>query len=439
MLSPDRVAQLNQLDFQWDPLANIWDSMHEKLLAFHQEHRHCNVPLRYIPDRQLGTWVRSLRDSYKEGRLGLTPERIARLDALGFIWDVPAARWQEVYESLKSFRKKHGHCNVSPVNKTNPDLGSWVTVQRKRRKMDKLPPERISQLDELGFEWNRSDAVWDESWNTMYEAAKRFHAQHDHLDVPRTSAESMQLNVWIARQRTSLRRGRRLTKGQIAKLNLLGFNWNPGPEKWERQYAALLEYRKKYGDCGVPEQCDEFPDLYQWLARQRRAYRIRRLPKARFEKLELIGFCWDHFAAQWEEMYKALVAFRNTNGHCNVPNRFSVNRSLGSWIQSQRKNYNGVRLSADRIGRLNAIGFDWSPIDTEFDERFDELRKFREKNGHCRVPAHYPKHLRLGHWVANLRNRRKLGRLTGEQVARLNAIGFDWNPPIGGRRPVRRP
>jgi hypothetical protein len=431
VLSPDREAQLNQLDFHWDPLADVWDSMYKRLLGFHQEHGHCNVPLRYAPDRQLGTWVRSLRDSYKGQKL--IPERISRLDAMGFIWDPLESRWQEMYEAIKDFRKRHGHCNVSA---SAPALGAWVNIQRKAYRNGKLPADRISQLEALGFEWNRSDAVWDESWSQMYEAAKQFYVKHGHLKVPSNSMESKELYHWLARQRSHLHQGRQLTKDQIAKLNLLGFIWNPAQETWETQYAALLEYRKKHGDCAVPEKCEEFPDLHQWLHRQRSAFRIGQLPKAHFEKLESVGFCWDPFAAQWEEMYKALVAFRDANGHCNVPNRFAANRSLGTWVRTQRENYCDGSLSADRIERLNALGFEWAPIHAEFEKRFDELDKFRKHNGHCSVPAHYPPNLKLGYWVAHLRGRRKRGRLTAEQVARLSALGVDWGPG-GGRTSVR--
>ena len=103
-----------------------------------------------------------------------------------------------MYESLKGFRKKYGHCNVSA---SNPDLGSWMNIQRKAYRNDKLSPDRISQLEALGFEWNRSEAVWAESWSQMYEAAKQFHAKHGHLKVPSNSAESKQLFHWLVKQR----------------------------------------------------------------------------------------------------------------------------------------------------------------------------------------------------------------------------------------------
>ncbi len=68
----------------------------------------------------------------------------------------------------------------------------------------------------------------------------------------------------------------------------------------------------------------------------------------------------DLYAANWEEMFAALVTFKAQHGHCNVPRRYAENPPLGLWVGRQRKDYNSGKLSAQRIKRLNALGFRWS-------------------------------------------------------------------------------
>ena len=61
----------------------------------------------------------------------------------------------------------------------------------------------------------------------------------------------------------------------------------------------------------------------------------------------------------------------------------------------------------------------------DWNTRFNQLVLFKEENGHCRVPR---KH-QLGIWVMNQRaiyNKKKEGKLSPEQISRLNGIEFKW-------------
>lgn len=41
--------------------------------------------------------------------------------------------------------------------------------------------------------------------------------------------------------------------------------------------------------------------------------------------------------AKWEHMFDRLVDFKEKNGHCLVPNRYSQDTSLGAWVSTQRR------------------------------------------------------------------------------------------------------
>ena len=57
---------------------------------------------------RLGSWVNTQRIQEDH----MSPERKARLDALGFVWDAHGAKWEEGYQHLKAYVSEHGHCRV---------------------------------------------------------------------------------------------------------------------------------------------------------------------------------------------------------------------------------------------------------------------------------------------------------------------------------------
>jgi len=141
-------------------------------------------------------------------------------------------------------------------------------------------------------------------------------------------------------------------------------------------------------------------------------------------RLDEIGFVWDVFQDSWEEGFSYLVKFKEREGHCRVPQIFTDNKfNLGNWVSVQR--VNKEKLSSDRIQRLNEIGFIWDPFQEKWEEAFGYLLKFKEREGHCKVPKFmfeggYP----LGSWVSQQRS--KKDNLSSDRIRRLDAIGFVW-------------
>lgn len=128
-----------------------WDKMLAELVAFKDEHGHCNVPTNYPDNPSLGRWVASRR--YKRKVDDLPVEQIEALDRMGFVWQPSEQAWLKMYDALVVFHKKHGHCNVPETWEKNPSLASWVQSQRHRRRKGRLSFKRIEKLDRLGFTW----------------------------------------------------------------------------------------------------------------------------------------------------------------------------------------------------------------------------------------------------------------------------------------------
>jgi len=112
-------------------------------------------------------------------------------------------------------------------------------------------------------------------------------------------------------------------------------------------------------------------------------------------------------------------------GHCNVPDKWGENKKLSHWVGVQRRNYSKGKMNHERITRLNEIGFVWEPIDTSWSERFSELIKFNELNGHCHVPQRFAENPKLGRWAARQRASIKRRQLSNERARLLEEIGFE--------------
>jgi hypothetical protein len=91
-MSDERVNALDRVGFVWFSHAAVWDEHIHELKEFKRLNGHCNVPSRYAENRQLAVWVKRQRRQYKfyqdDKPSSMTTERILRLEAIGFMWDL---------------------------------------------------------------------------------------------------------------------------------------------------------------------------------------------------------------------------------------------------------------------------------------------------------------------------------------------------------------
>ena len=171
--------------------------------------------------------------------------------------------------------------------------------------------------------------------------------------------------------------------------------------------------------------------LGTWVNHQRQAYKKGKLSEERVRKLEDLGFVWNPKSTQptWDERLGELRKYKSEHGDCN-PKRHG---SLGEWVKNLRKRKG--KLSDERVQKLDDLGFVWDARSTPWDERVNELTKYKSNHGDCNVPESQGS---LGIWVANQRQRK--GKLSEERVRKLDALGFSWGRetiPKSKRRPTR--
>ena len=147
-------------------------------------------------------------------------------------------------------------------------------------------------------------ALSSATWEAKYVLLQAYVLKHEHANVPKKYPG---LGPWVARQRLAYK-GDRLSDDQIAKLNALGFDWNPGAAVWEANLKLLQAYVLEHGHARVPSKLDtdKYPKLGSWISHQREAYRnekrlqykeaprrhMRRISPAQIAKLESLGFKW---------------------------------------------------------------------------------------------------------------------------------------------------
>ena len=65
-------------------------------------------------------------------------------------------------------------------------------------------------------------------------------------------------------------------------------------------------------------------------------------------------------SGRWDQRFADLLAFKAAHGHCNVPSTYKEDPSLAAWVFNCRRQRKLGSLAANRIERLDAIGFSWS-------------------------------------------------------------------------------
>jgi hypothetical protein len=85
----------------------------EALREYKEKHGHLSISKKY--DKSLKDWclnIRSARNRPGKGKMQLTQERIAALDAIGFDWSQKISFIDRV-QALRQYKEKRGHLSVS--------------------------------------------------------------------------------------------------------------------------------------------------------------------------------------------------------------------------------------------------------------------------------------------------------------------------------------
>ena len=209
---PERVAELNKINFIWTRLQDEWNLVVEALCTYVEKYGSTTVPYSFsVPHEYpwpIETWgitlgrivyrIRS-RGDYVRGR----EDRVRQLNMLGFVWDLKEHAFFKFYKALKFYGSnvqnwaEHKVIRVPttyvvpskqvsgvcwPKDLHEYPLGAKCQAIRQKELYVKGQPERKTMLESLGFQWSgNSDLGW---LKTIHAAAIYSQIHGRVLDVP---------------------------------------------------------------------------------------------------------------------------------------------------------------------------------------------------------------------------------------------------------------
>lgn len=430
-------------------ITSSWDIYLGKLAAYKDRFGHCNVETEWEEDPYLGRWVSAQRVRKKKGVL--SNERIARLDALGFVWNWLELKgqetWMKWYRELEKYTLENGNPHI-PARHPNTKLASWVWIQRQRRKgtlkqrngfIETLTTEQINLLDALGFHWDARSGRLAEYWSNGLERLKKFREQHGHCDLSKVENCDDSLRAWANYQRTRIAQGK-IHPDHKSQLDALDFSSTRDAidYDWQQKYERLKQYHATNGNADVPNRWPEDIKLASWVSQQRQRRKNNLLSQEEVCLLDELEFTWQfRERGNWDDRLAELIQYKAKNGNFEAPLNCAEFPKLGRYVRNMRAKRNNGTLSTDRIAKLDAIGFNWvsskkvlvggGGITAEWQSSFDELLEYYEAHGSCNVPYMWPQNPKLAHWVSRQRYLKKQNKLHPKRQEKLNEIGFSWN------------
>ena len=474
-LSEVRIKALNEIGFVWQriasrigtrtvpsarvetPITRSWEEMCSELVDFFKLHGHCNVPDEWTAQPELARWVAMQRRAKKLNQL--TPERVSRMEEIGFAWSTHDGDWDAMFTRLVEHMRpmNNGKRRDAPAS---GELKRWMLTQRQARKRGDLEPEREKRLTSIRFEWEPFTSRWEK----MVVELKQFHAEHGHCRVPAGWAKNPVLANWVGVQRAR-KIDCKLSAERQRALDDLGFNWAPyglenSSERWQAMLSELNAFHDQSGHCRVPAGWKENPQLANWVAVQRRQFKFAELSQERVQILDSIGFDWvvksreprekrstsgSDFEYQWQVRFSDLMDYKQEFGNCRVTTGWSHNPQLANWVGVQRRRRKQGKLPVEKIRQLELIEFDWvveqnsnsyfggnsiEANEQRWNGMFEKLRAYNAEYGDCLVQQGWKLDIGLANWVTSQRMANNRGQLSFELIQRLNEIGFDWDPIV---------
>ena len=421
-----------------------WDVMYGLAKAYFEAHGDLKVPYNYRTEEgyPLWKWVSTQRKIYRsDAENGLDASQVERLNAIGMIWDTKDERsWKKYYAAAESYYRAHGDLMVPSgwVTEDGVTLGTWITHLRKFRKINGnsvyFQKERIDALDRIGMVWDVK-ASWADG---RMEAVERYYREHGNLDVPvkYVDSEGFYLGMWISRLRRSSREElpKYLGEEQIAKLEACGMRWgNREKQIWMQGYEAAKKYAAEHGNLDVPSRYvdDEGNHVGTWVRQRKTDYQKGKLSAERIALIDKLDPQWR--VDPWDRYFELAKQYFEANGHLEIPVSYTVDGvKLGQWLLRQQKYYDtdnkNVRLTEKQVKLLESIGIVWPVKESPWDIRYHAFLSYYKENGTISAPqdAILSDGKKAGSWIRDQRKAREEGRLTEDQIDKLNQIGMVW-------------
>ncbi|KAJ0403992.1 hypothetical protein ATCC90586_010032 [Pythium insidiosum] len=285
------------------------------------------------------------------------PHILEALTALGVPRHIEWKRyvWEKVtMAALRTFRKHHGHTFVHitfVVPKGDPcwPRATWghrlgAQVNRLRQSAEGLDRYELDDLRSVDFAFHVFDTVWSERILPSIEVYAR---EHGDCFIPNGYVVPSQApwpqKAWGLKLGMIINgiRSRGIYSEQIERdakrLESVGFVWKVREDKWKTIVLPSLEtFAQEHGHCRVPRSFS-VPSQAPWPPRawgfqlgvcvnhMRSSSQYVKELEEDADRLEEIGFVWDHRRDRWARaILPSLELFATLHGTSRVPRSFVV-------------------------------------------------------------------------------------------------------------------
>lgn len=292
-LTEDQIQKLDSIEMIWDSLDYFWKQNFRLAKEYYLTSGNLDIPTNYksTDGKHLGNWILRQRQLYKSN--SLTDEQIKKLDSIGMDWMDRVDRvWENGFIQARDYSEEYGNLSV-PKNyrsKTDFPLGIWIQRQRSLYKNNKISENRIKRLTDVGMNWN------PDNWESRFKLVKQYYEEHGTINISQKEVvQGVWLGKWIVSQKKAMQEGR-LTHEQKELLKTLPMEEvGRKDNRWWSMYEEAKKYYLKFGHLNVPMDylTSSGKKLSDWIIRQRRNYKLGKMPLEHKEKLDDIGFVWD--------------------------------------------------------------------------------------------------------------------------------------------------
>ena len=318
------------------------------------------------------------------------------------------------------------------------------------------------------------------TWMDKYNLAKKYYEHYGNLDILQRfktingadyDENGIALGMWIKHQKQAYngKEKRKITKEQIRLLEEIGmdFNIKDNKQAWINNYNLAKKYYEHYGNLKMPQRfktingVDYDEDgiaLRSWLDTQKQSYNGKGKYKITKEQIRLLKEIGMDFNIRdnkqtWINNYNLAKKYYEYYGNLKIPQRFrTINGvdydedgiALGSWLDTQKKSYNGkgnYKKVKERIRLLEEIGMNFNVKYNEesWKNKYNLAKKYYEYYGNLKMPQKFKTingidydedGIALGMWIAIQKqayNGKGNNKITDEQIRLLEEIGVNFN------------
>ena len=358
--------------------------------------------------------------------------------------------------------------NIEFIEELENNLKNRVKeIQRKQGKSNKKIKIRNTDFD-INIE-NKDlyeilryvrDRINPNSWDMMYELAKKYYEHYSDLKIPfsfktingyESDENGYNLGFWISNQRVKYKKGT-LSEDRIKQLEKIDMIFGIGKQDvWNIMYDLAKKYYEHHGNLKIShsfktingyETDEKGYKLGFWISKQRINYKNGTLSEDRIEKLEEIGMIFENvYKDTWNMMYKLAKKYYEHYDNLKIPKMFKTingyeidekGYNLGVWIATQKTNYNKSILSEDKIEKLEEIGMIFKKVnDNTWNMMYKLAKKYYEHYGDLKISRSFKtingyeidkNGYNLGFWISNQRVKYKNDTLSEDRIKQLEKI-----------------